>query len=135
MKTRYFLYYNRPVKAEFEEDGSFKVTALHKQTGLWEGAGREIWPDLSLNRHADVREIDSEAEFIQEVERWRARFAAGQGPAFALYALMNQIEESARKERRRLTEEEKNFLEELRVRSFREFERANPLSTVPSAQA
>jgi hypothetical protein len=125
-KTRYFLYYERPVKVVADVK-NITFWILDGDTGAWILANRKTCIDVLLpqpHHGLDVRELESEEEFIHEVERWRAKFIRGEGEVFCLYMLMNQIETGARDEKRKLTSEEQQLLENLRIQSHQLFEKS-----------
>jgi hypothetical protein len=68
----------------------------------------------------------SEAEFIEQVEAERARNLSGEGPVFALYAVMNGIEDVPKDEHRELTDSERALLRQLRLKSYALFQAEHP---------
>ncbi|MET8280231.1 hypothetical protein [Micromonospora sp. NPDC005174] len=64
----------------------------------------------------------SEADFVQEVEAFRAHYLEGDGPIFALYETVRSIEDLAAAEGRHLTPREQALIRGIRQRTFVMFE-------------
>ena len=122
-ELRYNIYGVFPVKFVPTQDGGLAVLKLDTQTGLFEHA-----PDYLhriLYARDDVERVD-EHEFIQQTEALRARNLTGDGPVFALYQLMNSIEDVAEQEGRSTTDEERALIAELRRESHALFQALHP---------
>jgi hypothetical protein len=131
-EIRYFLYYQRPVKliSKKEEDDIFYLNDMDNTIVLIldDNTGTLVSPDyetcyeiLYPRPHHEIYE-KSEEDFIQKVEMWRAQFIHGQGAVFASYALMNKIEMDAGNEKRGLSIEEQQFLRNLRIQTYYQFD-------------
>ena len=120
---RYFMVGNFPVKFVPTPSGGLAVLELNLITG-------EFQPNLDrydevYSRGAKVDNL-SEDEFIQRVERIRARRLRGDGPVFALYELMNGIEDLAKEQNRSLAPDETALLASLRRESYARFQAEHP---------
>ena len=112
-----------PVKFVPTADGGVAILKMSWDTGAFEHA-----PELQryiYHATGDVRAV-SEEQFLQHVEAMRARRLSGDGPVYALYQVMNGIEDVAREEGRELTADEERLLAQLRRESAALFARDHP---------
>ena len=122
-EPEYYIDGLLPVKFVPTADGGVAILKMNWDTGTFEHA-----PELQRHiYHAtgDVRAV-SEEQFLQHVEAMRARRLSGDGPLYALYQLMNGIEDVAREEGRELAADEERLLAELRRESAALFARDHP---------
>lgn len=129
---RYFTYNERPVVLLETPGGGLDCLATDPRTGAFVRAMRYIG-ELDFNRDADIEELSFE-EFVTAVEMYRARKGLGEGTVSALYETMQGLEETAEKERRRLTPEEEALLRSLSMRTnplFDEHLREQGLTPTP----
>ena len=122
-EPEYYIDGLLPVKFVPTADGGVAILKMNWDTGAFEHA-----PELQRHiYHAtgDVRAVSND-DFIQHVEAMRARRLSGEGPVYALYQLMNSIEDVAREEGRELTAEEERLLAELRRQSHALFAATHP---------
>ncbi len=117
--TRFYFVGLRPIRFVPTPEGGMLVLKMNWETGAFE-YGME-YLDRAMSGRGEVQRV-SEREFMQKVEAWRARNLSGDGPVFALYALINAMEDQAREEGRPLRDDEKALVEELRAQSYRAFE-------------
>src|SRR5690606_37811782 len=129
---RYFTYNERPVVLLETPGGGLDCLATDPRTGAFVRAMRYIG-ELDFNRDADIEELSFE-EFVRAVEMYRARKRLGEGTVSALYETMQGLEETAEKERRRLTPQEEALLRSLSMRThplFDEHLREQGLTPTP----
>ncbi len=121
--TRFYIVGLRPIRFVPTPEGGLSVLKMNWTTGAFE-PGME-YMDQALTGKSEVTRV-SEDEFIQRTEAWRARNLTGTGAVFALYSLMNAIEDEAKQQRRDLTAEERATVEQLRRETYELFERERP---------
>jgi hypothetical protein len=122
-EREYFQVGVYPVKFVPRPDGTLAVLQLNLTTGEFE---LNVDRYHQINSARDGVEILTEDKFIDRVEATRARRLSGEGPVFALYELMNGIEDVARDEKRPLTAEEVALLKTLRRQSYALFQAEHP---------
>lgn len=121
-EPEFFLYEEWPVAFVVLPDGGLDCLAMNAQTGEFQREMR-YYRDIRLKFEADVDRL-TRIEFVQAVERQRARHLKGDGPVFALYDTIRAIEDTARDEGRVLTAEERALIHTLRERTHEMFEAA-----------
>lgn len=122
-EPEYYIVGLRPVKLVPSPDGSLAVLKLNPVTGTFE-FGTEYFPRVRFGTD-DIEQV-SEDDFIQRVEALRARRLAGEGPLFALYQLINAIEDVAEEEGRELASDEQLKIAELRRQTHAMFQAEHP---------
>lgn len=115
----YYSYYDSPVKIVASPDGGVRVWRVSAEGG-WRDESN-LFKEIVLAVGGEVFKR-SPAEFVQDVERYRAENLSGQGPIFALYETVNAIVDSGRRERRPLTTDERALVAGIRRRTFVMFE-------------
>lgn len=120
MLPLYFDYFGAPGKMVETPDGGMTAWRLSQTTGGWESAV-ELIDEILRSTHPEIGSLSQEG-FVQRTEAARGRCLSGDGPAFALYALINDIRETAQGERRRLTDHEHAVIHGLRRRTYVMFE-------------
>jgi hypothetical protein len=120
---KYYIVGVVPVKFVLQPDGGFAVLKMNYDTGAFE-FDASLLDRIQYAR--DGVETVSADEFVQYVEGIRARRLSGDGPVYALYQLVNGIEEVARDEGRELTPDEEALIAELRRKSHALFQAAHP---------
>ncbi|MBQ0892592.1 hypothetical protein KBX37_05650 [Micromonospora sp. U56] len=115
----YYSYYDSPVKIVASADGRVRVWRISAEGGWRDESG--LFKEIVFAVGGEVFKRPA-AEFVQDVERYRAENLSGQGPIFALYETVNTIVDSARRERRPLTIEERALVAGIRRRTFVMFE-------------
>jgi hypothetical protein len=116
----------RPIRFVPLPGGGLQVLKMNWTTGAFE-PGVEFLGRVMFGT-GDVETL-TEDRFIDYVEAWRARNLAGEGPVFALYSLVNAMEDEAKQQKRELTDEERAIIAELRRQTYQSFEREHP--TIP----
>ncbi|MEV1110394.1 MULTISPECIES: hypothetical protein [unclassified Micromonospora] len=101
-------------------DGGARVWRVAIDTGGWQ-AKPSLFTEIMLAVGGDIFRR-SEADFVQEVEAFRAYYLEGDGPIFALYETVRSIEDLAAAEGRHLTPREQALIRGIRQRSFVMFE-------------
>ncbi|WP_245730383.1 hypothetical protein [Micromonospora pallida] len=89
-------------------------------TGGWESAD-DLIEEILFAVGGEIFSLSSD-DFVQEVERYRARYLNGDGPIFALYETVKAIVEAERSERRYLTDRERALVRGIRRKTFVMFE-------------
>jgi hypothetical protein len=125
-KTEYYIVGDRPVKFVPLPEGGLSIRKMNWQTGIFE-YGIEYLARASSS-DSDVDHV-SEQEFIQHVEKIRARRLKGEGPIFALYQTMNAMVDTAKAQGRQLTGEERELVAELRRQTYEMFQNEYPDDT------
>ena len=125
-KTEYYIVGIRPVKFVPLPEGGLSIRKMNWQTGVFE-YGIEYLARASSSS-ADVDHV-SEDDFIQQVESLRARRLKGEGPIFALYQMVNAMEDTAKAQGRRLTNDEEDLIAELRRQTYEMFQSEHPDDT------
>ncbi|MFI0350664.1 hypothetical protein [Actinomadura sp. 9N407] len=116
----YYLYEETPVVFVEPPGGGLDCLVLSSSTGGFE-RDLEYVTKIRFGTTADIRTL-SRTEFVQRVEEFRGRWLRGDGPVFALYETIGGIEQNARDEARRLTDEEAALVHTLRLRTHELFE-------------
>ncbi|MGC4772436.1 hypothetical protein ACLQ25_26110 [Micromonospora sp. DT44] len=116
----YYLYHQSPVKIVKTPDGGARVWRVAIDTGGWQ-AKNDIFSEIVFDVGGDIFRR-SEADFVQEVEAFRAYYLEGEGPIFALYETVRSIEDLAAAEGRHLTPREQALIRGIRQRTFVMFE-------------
>ncbi|MFI5930217.1 hypothetical protein ACIA3K_30155 [Micromonospora sp. NPDC051543] len=116
----YYLYHQAPVKIVETPDGGAQVWRVSIDTGGWH-AKPSLFAEIMLAVGGDIFRR-SEADFVQEVEAFRAYYLEGDGPIFALYETVRSIEDLATAEGRHLTPREQDLIRGIRQRTFVMFE-------------
>jgi hypothetical protein len=129
-RPRFFRVGLRPVRFLPTPGGGLLVLAMNWATGAFEPAPEYVARVLF---GTDDEEELTEQAFIDEVEAWRARNLTGEGPVFALYSMVNAMEDEAQSQGRELTEEERALVAELRRRTYSLFEQEHPPPAPPGA--
>jgi hypothetical protein len=122
-ETKYYIVGVVPVKLVPTADGGLAVLQLSWDTGELEH-NMELYQHVRYARN-DVKAVTAD-DFIQHVEAIRARRLSGEGTVFALYKLMNGIEDVAKEEGRELRPDEEELLAELRRQSHALFQAEHP---------
>ncbi len=122
-ESKYYIVGVVPVKFVRQPDGGLAVLKMNYDTGAFE-FDASLLERIQYAR--DGVETVSADEFVQYVEGIRARRLSGDGPVYALYQLVNGIEEVARDEGRELTPDEEALIAELRRKSHALFQAAHP---------
>jgi hypothetical protein len=123
IETKYYIVGVVPVKLVPTAPGGLAVLEMNWDTGVFE-QNMQLYLEI---RHArDGVEVVSHDQFIQHVEAIRARRLFGEGPVFALYKLMNGIEDVAKEEGRELRPDEEALIAELRRESYALFQAEHP---------
>ncbi|SCL19260.1 hypothetical protein [Micromonospora inyonensis] len=116
----YFRYYTSPVKLVEAPGGGLMAWRVSIDTGGWESAD-DLIEEILFAVGGEVSTL-SAADFVQEVERYRARYLDGEGPIFALYETVKAITDVERRERRYLTPRERAIVNGVRRQTFVMFE-------------
>ncbi|MFG1720021.1 hypothetical protein ACGFII_15465 [Micromonospora chalcea] len=118
--SRFFLYYDSPVKLVETADGGVASWRLSLDTGGWRAANNLV-DRVLFGRDDEIFEIDPE-EFVWYVEQERGLSLRGDGPIFALYETVRAIQDTLREERRYPTPQEQALIKGIRRRTFVMFE-------------
>ncbi|WP_405427081.1 hypothetical protein [Micromonospora sp. NBC_00617] len=116
----YYLYHQAPVKIVETPEGGARVWRLAIDSGGWHEKN-DIFAEIMLAVGGDIFRR-AEADFVQEVEAFRAHYLEGDGPIFALYETVRSIQGVADAEGRRLTPKEQALIRGIRQRTFVMFE-------------
>ncbi len=116
---RYYVVFARPVKVVEIENGGMTVLKLNWETGIFE-YGMELLDEILIGR--DEVEQVTEDEFIQHVEEIRGHRLREKGTVYALYDIINGLEEVAKEEGRELTLKERAMIAALRRETYTLFE-------------
>ncbi|SCL35351.1 hypothetical protein GA0074692_4070 [Micromonospora pallida] len=116
----YFRYYASPVKLVEMPGGGVTAWRVSIDTGGWESAD-DLIEEILFAVGGEIFSLSSD-DFVQEVERYRARYLNGDGPIFALYETVKAIVEAERSERRYLTDRERALVRGIRRKTFVMFE-------------
>ncbi|WP_326549387.1 hypothetical protein [Micromonospora sp. NBC_01813] len=116
----YFDYFGAPGKMVETPDGGMTAWRLSRTTGGWEPAVGLI-DEILRSTHPEISSL-SQDRFVQRTEAVRGFYLSGDGPAFALYALINDIRETAEEDRRRITDYERDVIRGLRRKTYVMFE-------------
>ncbi|WP_091292638.1 hypothetical protein [Micromonospora halophytica] len=116
----YYSYYDSPVKLLATRDGGVCVWRVSRDDGGWREEN-DLFEEVSFARGGEIFKR-TPAEFVQDVERYRADHLTGTGPVFALYETVNAIIDASRREGRSLTLEERALIAGIRRRTFVMFE-------------
>ncbi|SCE79112.1 hypothetical protein GA0070618_0957 [Micromonospora echinospora] len=116
----YFRYYASPVKLVEVPGGGVRAWRVSIDTGGWEPANNLI-DEILFAVGGEVFPL-SAADFVQEVERYRARYLTGDSPIFALYETVKAITDAERQERRYLSPHERALVNGIRRKTFVMFE-------------
>ncbi|MEU1889055.1 hypothetical protein [Micromonospora sp. WMMD987] len=127
----YYSYYDSPVKVVSAEDGTPQVWRVDMETGGWQ-RDDSILDELVFAAAGEVSKRSAE-EFVQDVERYRSDYLAGEGPVFALYETAAAILDTARGERREPTAREQAIVRGLRRKTFVMFEESLRSTGDPAA--
>lgn len=116
----YFRYYATLVKMVRGRDGQIQAWRVSMDSGGWQNAN-ELIDEILFAVGGEISTLTAES-FVQEVERYRARYLAGEGPIFALYDTVKAITAAEQRERRYLTPEERAIVQGVRRKTFVMFE-------------
>ncbi|TDB97101.1 hypothetical protein E1091_08765 [Micromonospora fluostatini] len=116
----YYLYYGCPIKIVATPDGGARLWRLSANDGAWREEN-DLMVDVVFAVGGEVFSLDVD-RFVQEVERYRARYLSGDGPIFALYETVDAIVAAEERERRRLTPTERAMVHGIRRKTFVMFE-------------
>ncbi|GLY21927.1 hypothetical protein [Micromonospora sp. NBRC 101691] len=116
----YARYYGTPVKMVETPDGGMCAWRVSIDNGGWEKAN-ELIDEILFAREEEIFTLSPE-EFVQAVERYRARYLSGQGPIFALYETVKAIVDVEERERRYLDDRERALVRGIRRKTFVMFE-------------
>lgn len=123
IEPEYYIVGLLPVKMLPTPDGGRAVLKMSWETGAF-AFDHGMWERIHLARDG-VEQVPQD-QFIQHVEAIRARRLSGEGPVFALYKLMNGIEDVAKEEGRELRPDEQALIAELRRESYSLFQSMHP---------
>lgn len=123
IEPEYFLVGDLPVKFLPTPEGGRAVLRMSWTTGAFE-LDLAMWDRINYT-HGGVRQVPRD-RFIEHVEAIRARTVSGEGPVFALYKLVNGIEDVAREEGRALRPDEEAVVAALRRQSYELFQAEHP---------
>lgn len=116
----YYLHHQAPVKIVETSDGGAQVWRVSIDSGGWHEKN-DIFVEIMLAVGGDIFRR-SAADFVQEVEAFRAHYLEGEGPIFALYETVRSIVDLADTEGRQLTPREQALIRGIRQRTFVMFE-------------
>lgn len=116
----YFRYYASPVKMVATSAGGVQAWRVSIDTGGWEAAN-DLVDEILFAVGGEIFVLTVE-DFVQEVERYRARYLVGEGPIFALYETVRALTAVERRERRYLTPQERAIVHGIRRKTFVMFE-------------
>jgi hypothetical protein len=117
----YYVYEGNPSVLMETPDGGLDCQVLDASTGEFERNVSYVGK-IMFGTQADIREVTRE-EFIQWVEKRRGERLQGEGPVFALYDMINALEDQAKADGlHRPGTEERALIATLRKRTFEMFE-------------
>ncbi|MBM0235575.1 hypothetical protein JNW91_29670 [Micromonospora sp. STR1_7] len=116
----YYLYHQSPVKIVETPDGGARVWRVSIDSGGWHEKN-DIFVEIMLAVGGDIF-TRTAADFVQEVEAFRAHYLQGEGPIFALYETVQALRDAAKAEGRHLTSKERALIRGIRQRTFVMFE-------------
>ncbi|MEU5783583.1 hypothetical protein [Micromonospora lupini] len=116
----YYLYHQAPVKIVETSDGGAQVWRVSIDSGGWHEKN-DIFVEIMLAVGGDIFRR-SAADFVQEVEAFRAHYLVGEGPVFALYETVQALRDAAKAQGRPLSPKEQALIRGIRQRTFVMFE-------------